>query len=287
MLTDIGRYIRKHWQRPNNGLMQIIIINAVVFVALLLLRVVLVVGGYGAYYTALQQSLVLPSSWEAFKQQPWSLLTHGWVNIHLFSIFWTVLILKTFGQVIQDLLNSRYCWRLYWLGTVVGGSCFLLLYNWAPPFRGVNAYLLGTEGSMYAMMAAAAMMAPRHPFRLLFIGTVQLRYIVGFAVFSSLYMLANEAPAAGAAQLGGALAGYGYIQFALLRVALSEKIRLYRQKKRQTFRVSYSSDAAVTESMPKAPVDQVLIDEILDKVAASGYDSLTSEEKHQLFRAGQ
>ena len=57
------------------------------------------------------------------------------------------------------------------------------------------------------------------------------------------------------------------------------KIRVaYRQKE-----ASYSSTASSHSGFP----DEEEVDEILDKISRSGYESLTKEEKQKLFKASQ
>ncbi|MEL6152764.1 MAG: rhomboid family intramembrane serine protease [Bacteroidota bacterium] len=292
MTTEINRYLRQQWQRPGNGLMQIIIVNGIIFVATLLLHVVLVVVGYDAYFDQLLQRLAVPASWEALGQQPWSLLTHCWVHIRFFPLFWNLLMLQLFGQIVMDLLGSRHCWALYWLGGLVGSGFFLLLYNLSPHFRGTHAFLLGMQGSLYAIMAAAGTLAPRFSLHLLFIGPVQLRYLVGFALLVACYSLVDDAPAMGIAHLGGALFGYTYVKQVMhigpwLQQVFWRFVPPWRRSRHRLRIIKPQSKGPVSATPAGAKDDDTLIDTILDKVAANGYDSLTLAEKQQLFRASK
>ena len=63
MLAKARSFLTSHFHQPENGLMQIILINGLVFIALLLIKTALVLAGYKAYYQALYQFLRLPASW--------------------------------------------------------------------------------------------------------------------------------------------------------------------------------------------------------------------------------
>ncbi len=215
MMNELHSFVNKHWKKPENGLMQVLIMNALAFVGLLLLKGLLVVAGYATYYQLLLQYLYLPATWKAFLYQPWSLFTYFWAHTHFFPVFWNLLLLHLFGKLIMDLLGSRHFLALYWLGGIAGGLLFLLLYNIFPRFQGAAINLSGMEASLYAMMAAAATLAPQFSFGLFFLGRIQLKYIVGFALLLAFYSLASDYPAEGMAQLGGALLGYVYVKQAV------------------------------------------------------------------------
>jgi membrane associated rhomboid family serine protease len=267
--------------------MQILLLNTLSFLLLLLLRIVLVIGGYEAVYTALCQSLALPASWYAYLHQPWALLTHFWVHVSFFSTLCGLLLLYTLGQVVMSRLGSRHFVALYLLGGLVGGSLFLLLYNLAPHFRGTSANLLGFTGSLYAVMVAAATLAPQFSLSFFFLGPLRLKYIAGFLVLMVLLNLVGAEPAASIAQLGGALLGYVYVKQQSSDAWWRQLwARLRRPKK--NLKVTYPSTASsVVNNVYDAPADKASLDHILDKVASSGYESLTPAEKQQLFNAGK
>ena len=61
MMSELFYFIKIHFQRSENGLMQVLLLNALSFFALLLLKVVMVVAGYETAYTVLCQNLALPA----------------------------------------------------------------------------------------------------------------------------------------------------------------------------------------------------------------------------------
>ena len=285
MMSDLIYFVRTHFQRSENGLMQVLLLNALSFFALLLLKIVLVIGGYEAAYTALCHSLALPASWSSFLHRPWSLLTHFWVHVSFVPTLWGLLLLHTLGQVVVNRLGSRHFVTLYLLGGLAGGLLFLLLYNVAPHFQGTTASLLGFSGSLYAVMVAAATLAPQFSFSFFLLGPLRLKYIAGFLVLTVLLNLVGAEPAASIAHLGGVLLGYIYVKWC-------EGDAWWRQywtrlkRPRKDLKVTYQSTGWVND-VYDAPVDQASLDHILDKVASTGYESLTPAEKQQLFNAGK
>ena len=286
MLNELSRLVKAHFQRADNGLMQVILLNVLSFVGLLLLKTVLVMAGHEATYRALGHALALPGSWATYWHQPWALLTHCWVHTSFLATLWGLLLLYTLGQVVVNLVGSRHFVALYLLGGLVGGLFFLLLYHVSPHFQGTSARLSGFSGSLYAIMAAAATLAPQLSFSLLLLGPVKLKYIVWFLVLLALIDLSGTEPAASIAHLGGALLGYGYVKQLYGYPRLCQRWARLRSARR-TWKVTYRQPTSAGKDKPKASVDQARIDCILDKVAASGYESLTPAEKKQLFEAGK
>lgn len=286
VMHELIHFVKAHFQRSENGLMQILLLNALSFLALLLLKIVLVVGGYTAAYTALCGNLALPASWSTYLHQPWALLTHFWVHVSFFPTLWGLLLLHTLGQIAIHRLGSRHFVMLYLLGGLAGGSFFLLLYNIAPHYQGTAAILSGFSGSLYAVMVAAAMLSPQRSLLFFLLGPLKLRDIVGvFVLFAMVNLVGNE-PAASTAYLGGALLGYVYVkQFEWYAWLRQHWINLRSTSK--GLKVTYQRTEYLVKEEDNVRKDQGNLDHILDKVAASGYESLTLAEKQQLFNAGR
>jgi hypothetical protein len=150
------------------------------------------------------------------------------------------------------------------------------------------------------MIAFAAMFPDRYIF-LYFLIPVKVKYFVIILIVFGVMSVGGQGNVANLAHLGGAVAGYLYI--------LYDRRQLTRGKSRGTFQSWMSSapwshpttssggvvDAKVfdiNESKsfePKEPPmdSQKRIDEILDKISRSGYQSLSEEEKKILFEASK
>ena len=203
-------YLKANFQQRNNGVMQIILINVVLFLMFLGIKIIGFIIGNEGIYQLLTQQLYLPAMWSLFKCKPWTLFTYCFVQENLFPMLWSLFSLYLFGNIIRNYLGSKHFVILYLLGGLVGGVSFLLLYNYSPIFQGVSTNLMGASPSVYAIMVGAAMIVPNFDVRLLLLGGVRMKYIVSFLIIVSLLSLTTETAGNGVAQLGGALVGYLY-----------------------------------------------------------------------------
>jgi membrane associated rhomboid family serine protease len=291
MSPEIWYFFKKHFQRSENGLMQLILLNVLAFVGLLLLKTGLVLAGYEQLYRFFLQNLALPASWGSFLQQPWSALTYFWVQDGFFDVIWHILFLYNFGQLVLYRLRSSNLIWLYILGGIGGSLGFLLVYNLAPGFQGMPMRLMGPSTSLYAVMVAAGTLLPDFYFQVLLLGRVKVKYIIGALLLLSCFELSQH-QVSGVANLSGALIGYLYIRFNVVLVGWKNFLmRFYsRMRSNKFLQISYTKtkhNKEITSPQPvKQTENQKIIDQILDKVAESGYESLTKEEKRQLFEAG-
>ena len=285
-MKEIIHFIKTNFQRSENGVMKIMIINALIFIALLLIKAIFVLSGYGPYYYQGYQYLILPSSWEHFLYRPWTLLTYFFTHEDFFSFLFHLLLFYTFGKIIQDYLGSKKVVFLYILGGLAGGITFLLLYNISPRFQDIDTELVGAAGAVYAIMVGAATFVPNRSFPLFLFGVIKIKYIVlFFLLFPILKFLGNHPTEESIAHLGGALLGYMYIRQLTKGVDICKPFTqfLIRLKKSRTsMKVTYRYS-----NKQKNYIHQEEIDSILDKIAEAGYESLTNAEKQALFKAGK
>ena len=151
-----------------------------------------------------------------------------------------------------------------------------------------------------AILFAAVTYNPYMEIRLLLIGRVKLWHIAAVVIALDLIQLPMSNTGGHLAHLGGAL--FGYIFIVLLRKGtdLSDGItkilnlfahKTQTSKSKTPFKKvhkNYTPSPTYAESrIVKKDKTQQQIDEILDKISASGYDSLSKEEKDFLFRAGK
>ena len=284
MMSEFISLVGIHFQRSENGLMQVILLNVLSFLALLLLKIVLVIVGYEAAYTVLFRSLALPAEWSTFLRQPWALLTHFGMHISFFPTLWGILLLYTLGQVVVNRLGNRHFLAIYFLGGLAGGALFLLLYNVAPHFQDTDACLWGFAGSLYAVIVAAATLTPQPSFSLFLLALIKFKYIAGFLVLVALVNLVGAESAMSIAHLGGALLGYVYVKW---HQSSAGWCQYWARFRRPGLRVIYRSTMSESKKEPEISVDHASLNHILDKVAISGYESLTPFEKQQLFNAGK
>ncbi len=183
------------------------------------------------------------------------------------------------------------------LGGLAGGVAFMLFYPLLPDYRG--AALIGASAGVSAMVVGAATLTPNYIFHLFLLGPVAIKYIALFQVLFFVFGLRGMNPGGEIAHLGGALMGYLYIVQLQKGNDWGKWIHSFLGffKRRPKMKATYVSKTKVTvssthnvansrNSMSDTP-DQAEIDAILDKISATGYESLTKEEKQKLFKASK
>ncbi|AQG81560.1 rhomboid family protein [Spirosoma montaniterrae] len=298
---------RSEFSKPNNTLVQLILVNLVVFLVLLLTKVGLTIANESPMYYLVREQLMIPGGIGAFIQKPWTLFTYFFAHDEIFHILYNMLFLYWFGRLIDEYLGSRRLVGLYFMGGIAGGLLYLIMYNTVPYFQGQAevARMLGASGAAFSVAVGAATLLPNYTFHLLFFGPVRIKYIVFFFIILSVAQSAGTNAGGNLAHLGGALMGFCYVKLLqngtdlgrpiywladgwsnLLRPKPPVKVS-YRQRSNASAQTASPFVSSGSSSTAASAPDQDEVDMILDKISRSGYESLTREEKQKLFRASQ
>jgi len=295
---------RSEFNKPNNTLVQLLLVNTVVFLLLLILKVVLTLGEKNYVYSIILDQFRLPAAMSSFITRPWTLISYFFTHEDVFHILFNMLFLYWFGRLVDEYLGSRRLVALYMLGGLAGGLAYMGIYNLLPYFQAqvADSRMLGASAAAFSVAVAASTLLPNYTFHLLFFGPVRIKYIAFFYIVLSLWQSIGPNAGGNLAHLGGALVGFVFIKLLQTGTDLGQPLywvmdgwqSLFRKK--PPVKVSYrqrsstSAHAASTFSAPTPTAgvpDQDEIDAILDKISRSGYESLTREEKQKLFRASQ
>jgi membrane associated rhomboid family serine protease len=297
---------RSEFSKPNNTLVQLILVNTVVFLVLLLAKVGFTMGQELDTYYLIRSQLMIPGGIVDFLHKPWTLFTYFFAHDEIFHILYNMLFLYWFGRLIDEYLGNRRLVGLYIMGGLAGGLLYLLMYNTVPYFQSTSdsARMLGASAAAFSVAVGAATLLPNYTFHLLFFGAVRIKYIVFFFIIMSIAQSAGMNAGGNLAHLGGALMGFCYVKLLqngtdlgrpiywvmegwsnMLRPKPAVKVS-YRQRSSASAQTSPYATAGAQPSSLSTP-DQDEVDTILDKISRSGYESLTREEKQKLFRASQ
>ena len=300
---SIVQDIRTAFSRRDNALIQLILLNVLVFAGLIVLRTILTVSSASSYYPPVMRQFELSSAVPVLLRHPWTLLTYAFTHEGFFHILFNMLNLYWFGQLVREYLGDRRLVSLYVLGALAGAIIFLLSYNLLPAFQpAVGSPMIGASAAVTAIIVGAATLLPDYTFMLILIGPVKIKWIAAVVVLISLAGVNGGNPGGEIAHLGGALLGFIFIKQLQAGRDLGRPVQAVGNwfsnlfDGRPAMRVSSPRQAepvaASSASSTKKPVAatqhlQDEIDHILDKISRSGYESLSKEEKQKLFRASQ
>jgi len=288
------------WKKPDNGLIQIILINAIVFILLNVIRVFSTISGNAGTHEWILYQIALPSDIATFLLKPWTLITYFFTHEGFFHVLFNMLFFYWFGKIIYEFLGNNKLINLYVLGGIIGGLLFILIYNVVPFYseRVDISILMGASAGVFAVVVGAATFMPNYTFYLLFLGPIKIKYIAIFYVLLSLFRIDGSNAGGELSHLGGALIGFLYVQQLKKGNDFGQPIINFMNFVKSLFvrkpkiKVSYKSDtSSKAKSTPKSEqhknVNQDEIDAILDKISEGGYESLTKEEKQKLFNASK
>jgi hypothetical protein len=211
-----------------------------------------------------------------------------------------MIVLHFSTRLFVTYFNQKQLLGLYILGGIFAGFIYILCYLVLPVFQNSTSTLVGASGSIMAILFATVTYNPYMEVRLLLIGRVKLWHIAVVVIALDLIQLPMSNTGGHLAHLGGAF--FGFVFISLLRqgtdlsLGISKFISFFvnrnSEKKQKTpfkkVHKNYNPSPTFTETrIVKKDKTQQQIDEILDKISASGYDSLSKEEKDFLFRAGK
>ncbi len=284
--------------RSGSLLTKLIYINIAVFV---IVRLAQVFFSFSSGLAAQQDYPLLewisvPSNPWLLLLRPWTLITYMFVHYEFLHMLFNILCLYWFGRVFMSFFTSRKLLKVYIIGGLAGAVAFLIGYNFIPVlYRAANSsMLMGASASALAILFAAARFSPNYMINLMFIGAVRLKYIALTYFIIDLISIPGLANTGGhLAHLGGAIAGLvmGYLWSVkgIDNQKQSSKNNtinnLFKKKTKMT--VTHRRPLTDMEYNAIKNNRQREVDRILDKVKASGYDSLTKEEKKTLFDASQ
>jgi len=206
----------------------------------------------------------------------------------LFNLLW----LYWFGRVFLEYLDSRKLVGVYLLGGLSGAIMYIAAFNLFPVFSqemGLS-YALGASAAVMAIVIAIAAYVPNYTMHLLFLGRVKIIYIaiIGFLITSVFDFSINTGGKI--AHIGGGLFGYLYILRYKQGKDMTRGINRLLEglfsllKPKPKIRVTHRKTDTDLDYNARKVDEQKEVDQILDKIAKSGYSSLSAREKEILFR---
>ena len=277
------------------SLMRLIYINVGMFVLIKVVTLFLIL--FKIDTTLITTYLELPSNLTTLIYQPWSAITYMFLHTDVMHIFFNMISLYWFGRIALERLSQKQLVGLYILGGLAGAAMYVLSYNLFPYFSVAvhNSYLLGASGAVVAICVAAATLQPNYPIRLMFIGEVKLIWVAIGMVAISVFGITGNNAGGEFAHIGGAIWGYFYAKAWMKGKDYSQLvtsvINWFTNTFKRTPKIKVKQGGKQTASRMKTDAEynrekranEAAIDAILDKIKQRGYESLTSDEKRELF----
>ena len=288
MANFIIEDFKNAWNKDNNALVKIILINVIVFVSASFIEIFLTLSGAGDAFKLFINKLMLPASFTTFITQPWSLISYFFLHLGFTHILWNMLFLYWFGKIIQDNIGNNAVISLYVLGGIIGGLSYMALFNIIPYYdnRISESLMLGASAGVFSIVAGSATLLPNYTFYLLFLGPVRIKYIALFYILLSFLDVTGSNAGGEIAHLGGAMIGYLFIRQLQNGVNMGEGvINIVNFFNKEKNKKSEKNSSPTEEN--KYDISQDEIDKILDKISESGYSSLSKNEKEKLFNASK
>ena len=219
-----------------------------------------------------------------------NLLQHFWTPVSYmfmhdgpFHILFNMLWLYWFGQIFEEYMGKKRTLGLYLMGGLAGAFIYVLSYNTLPFFAHLNgpgSSMVGASASVLAIMVATATLLPDYTISLMFIGPVKLKWLVLFIILIDFLGITGLNAGGELAHMGGAVLGFVYIkQLKRGHDWITSIADIFKPKPK--LKVVAGTSGRRTNEFPR----QEEIDQVLDKISRSGYDSLNKQEKETLFRA--
>ncbi len=237
----------------------------------------------------------LSTNWSDLAWKPWSILSYAFFHFGIIHLVFNMLMLHFTSRLFLTFFTQKQLFGIYLLSAIFSGLVFLLGYHYIPILINVSTSVVGASGAIMAILIATTTYQPFMDIRLALFGKVKLWQITVLFLFLDLIQLPMNNTGGHIAHLSGAFFGYIYIKLLQNGTDLSRIVdsilNLFSKQQSTPFKkvhVNPKKPAAKRESkiVIKDKTQQQL-DEILDKISQSGYDSLTAEEKEFLFKAGK
>lgn len=232
----------------------------------------------------------LPSDPRIFVAYPWTLLTYMVTHFSPLHLIFNVLWLYWFGRLIILSSGEKSLLISYIGGGITGGVAYIIA---SVSGASSGAYLCGASASVLAIMTVVALTMPDYEINLFLFGRVKVKWFALVCILFTLIGTSSGTAGVSIAHLGGIVFGAAY-GIALRRHETGKNLlRVFKKGagidatsyiKRMKRKNSYSpkNAEAIVKAAKGKLCDHERLDELLDKIRLSGYNSLTDHERREL-----
>lgn len=258
-------------------------INVAVFLVLGLIYIIeLLTTRQTLLHGLIYSYLVMPSSVSLLLYKFWTPITYMFINVGILGFVFNMLWFFWIGQIFEEYLGGKKLLTLYFLGGIAGAVVYLAACSIFPLFNGYVSVTDGSSACVMAVIVGTATLLPDYSIFMMFFGEVKLKWIALVYILFDVFKIAGPGAAGEFTHIGAALIGFIYVK--QIRsgndwgAAVSKVF-----KPKSNLKVVVKNSGRNVSSEPR----QDEIDNILDKISRSGYESLSKQEKETLFRASK
>lgn len=291
----MGIYDREYYRKEGPSYLDMLVPSGAVckwliVVNLIVFLVQMVSQNTGSHWIVETFALHTPA---VLQGEIWRLLTYAFLHGGFLHILFNMLFLWWFGSELEEMYGSKEFLAFYLVAGIAGGLGYMLHGAFDPIIYQVPC--LGASGSVTGVMLLFAFHFPHRTILVMLVLPVPIWLLVVFNIAQDAFgLLSPENPVAVAGHLGGAAFAALYYYTGFRITGLWDSIRDWnRARKRPKLRIYRPEDKK--EPVPVgakqlADVDEHLeakVDAVLEKVARTGQQSLTEQERQILLKASE
>lgn len=291
-MSSLTADIKKTFKN-GNGLTKLIYINVGIFLVFQILFVLSFL--FNIVELRFSSFLALPADLSTLIRKPWTLVSYMFLHQSFFHLLFNMLWLYFGGQIFLSFFDDKQIISTYILGGISGAILFIISFNLFPVFSSTlpSSIAMGASASVLAIIMAIATKSPNYSIRLFLIGNIKLKHIALASILLDILSIPNGNAGGHIAHLGGAFFGFLYVKqlnggndiASRFNKIIDYLTDFFRSKPK--LKKVYSRRKSDQDFRKQKVQEQAKIDKILEKIAKSGYEGLTKEEKNILFKASK
>ena len=259
------------------------IVDKFIYINLAVFTLTFVIEAYSYlsnnHYNFMIDYFALPSSISKFIYKPYTFITYGFLHAGFLHILFNLIYLYFLGNLFVEFLSAKKFVVYYIVGTISGGLFFVLSYAYFPVFKNSNGVLLGASAGISALLVGLATYMPNYEINLRFIGYVKLWILTLIFVVLSIAFIPNGNAGGEISHIGGAIIGYILTRYYANNFNFEKRSYKSKSNLKTVYKAKEKSNDFGQSIHQKKIIKQRKIDEILDKISKSGYDSLSKKER--------
>lgn len=294
----------KHQYNHGGMTVRLIFVNVFVFIIIGAFGVLAnLFGGNTGYFIDLLKTSIFSLNTDLSEviTKPWGLITTMFSHFGFFHILMNMLMLYFTGKMFEQYFSGKKLLNIYLLGGLAGGLFEILARVIFPVLKNGNINVVGASGAVMAIFMAVAFYRPQMKVMLFGMIPVKVMFLAFGFLAMDLFALNSMDGTAHFAHIGGSLIGILYIKtmyksnnildrftnftdkafYFLTNLKFKSEPKLKVKKGGAANNVKYQTDEEFNYNKKQ---QQEQTDKILDKIAKSGYESLSKKEKDFLFQ---